>query len=469
MRTLNELAWKYIEPIFSAKKRAWVCSPWISKAYAERLLDLSKNGIEVRIITSDDPYNADTFSYLSQLLPKGSAPALTNFDVHFIKKELVHSKLYVVDNSYAIAGAVNFTYTGLNRQTNNFTIAEGQEVQAIVNDFMRLWIGFRSETVKPTKTALKNVLPIIPYKEAVLPEIQNGGVLELKSAKLTIRPYYLIRYSLMENVHLPWYQHQIVEDKGSVVIDPTNNKVLNNTPSNNNIINELTNVEAVKESAVNFSDEYEIDNHASDVKVDNYNAEQLARNFIKEKNRQEIPYNDRYQGLMHQSYLPSYRAITILSREIKLLPTWDFEYTFKGNVFSRTILASSGKIVASNLHVDGAVCEDCGKSVAKTASKHCHVCGKWVCPTETVVCSSCQKTYHKVHLSKKCSVCNQKLCNQCVLTCPVCKRVYGRDHIVNCQECGIQICSDCIATTGFIFKKKRCPACEAKAMALKKK
>lgn len=156
LRTMNELAWKYVEPIFYAKKSAWVCSPWISKSYAERLYDLSRKGIEVRIITSDDTYNADTYSYLSQL------SQTTNFDTHFIRKEAVHSKIYVVDEKYAVTGAVNFTYTGLNRQTNNFTIAENEEVEPIVKDFMRLWIGFKSENVRPTQMTIKDILPIIP-------------------------------------------------------------------------------------------------------------------------------------------------------------------------------------------------------------------------------------------------------------------------------------------------------------------
>ena len=203
------------------KKRAWVCSPWISKFYAEKLFNLSRQGVEVRVVTSDDVYNADTYSYLSQL------PQTTNFDVHFVKKETVHSKIYVIDDKYAVAGSVNFTYRGLNQQTNNFVIYENQEIEPVANNFKSLWIGFKSENIRPTQSTLENILPIQPYDKAVIPEIINSNVLDVASAKLFVRPYYKIQYSLLENVRLPWYQQTVVEDKGMVIIDASTAEVLN--------------------------------------------------------------------------------------------------------------------------------------------------------------------------------------------------------------------------------------------------
>jgi HKD family nuclease len=525
LRTLNEFAWKYVEPIFNAKKMAWVCSPWISKSYAEKLYDLSRKGVEVRIITSDDEYNADTFSYLSQLLPRDSKTQSTNFDVHFIKKEIVHSKIYVIDENYAVTGAVNFTYSGLIKQTNNFTIAENQEVEAIKNDFMRLWIGFKSENVRPTQSTLKDVLPIIPYEKAVLPEIKNWRILDTTSAKLTINPYYKIQYSLLENVRLPWYQQKVVEDNGTVIIDASNGEVLNCNESENHtksvIIRDLSNISPLKESVLETSEEYEVENREWDVKVDCYKAEKLAINYIMEKNRRNIPYNDRYEGQKYQSYVPSYRAITIRSTDLRLVPTWHFEYAFKDRNFEKTLLASSGEILQSSFHMNGAICEDCGRSITeqrtwqcpncfkllcpseisrcsscqrtihkedlpktrsfkneilcnkclticedcgKAISKReawrCPNCSKWICPSELVVCSSCQRTFHKEHIDKTCSICNQILCAECVTTCPVCKREHGKNHLVNCSDCGLALCSKCIITSGLIMKKSRCPSCD---------
>jgi HKD family nuclease len=465
LRTLNEFAWKYVEPIFYAKKMAWVCSPWISKSYAEKLYDLSRKGVEIRIITSDDKYNSDTYSYLSQLLPKDSRIQSTNFDVHFVKKEAVHSKIYVIDENYAITGAVNFTYNGLNKQTNNFTIAENQEVEPIIKDFMRLWIGFKSENVRPTQSTLKDVLPIVPYENAVLPELKNANILETRSAKLTLNPYYLIRYSLLESVRLPWYQQTVVEDRGIVVIDASNAELLNNqvtNPAADMIIRALSNISPIKETVIDSSEKYDVENREWDVKVDSYKAEALAINYVKEKNRRDIFYNDRREGEKRQSYLPSNRAITILSKDLRLVPTWHFQYAYKNKDFERVLLAS-GKILKTSFNEDGAICEDCGKSISKEEAKQCLNCKKWLCSSEVITCSSCQRWFHKEHINKTCSICNQILCNECVTICPICKREYGKDHSVNCRDCGLTLCSNCIMTSGLILKKSRCPSCYAKS------
>jgi HKD family nuclease len=461
LRTLNELASKYVEPIFRAKKSAWVCSPWISKSYAEKLYDLSRRGVEVRIITSDDTYNADTYSYLSQL------SQTTNFDVHFVKKGAVHSKIYVVDGEYAVTGAVNFTYTGLYKQTNNFTVAENEEVEPIVKDFMRLWIGFKSENVRPTQSTFKNMLPIMPYEKAVLVEIKNANILETLNAKLIINPYYKIQYSLLENVRLPWYQQTVVEDKGLVVIDANSGEVLNYNEStnytSNAVIRELKRTTPLKEAVIDSSEKYDLENREWDIKVDNYKAEELARNYIKERNRKNIPYDDRRQGRKYQPYLPSDRAITILSKDLLLVPTWHFKYVFKDKNFARVILASSGEILASSFHKGGAICEDCDESISAQNASRCPICNKWFCLSEMVACSSCQNTFHKKHLYKTCTICNQILCSDCATVCPICNREYGKNHSVTCRDCGTTLCSNCIITSGMVLKKRRCPNCDVKS------
>lgn len=463
---MNEFAWKYVKRIFYAKKSVWVCSPWISKLYAQKLYDLSRKGVEVRIITSDDEYNAETYSYLSQL------SHTTNFDVHFVKKEVVHSKIYIIDDNYAITGAVNLTYTGLNKQINNFTIYENQEVDEIAKDFMRLWIGYKSEKVEPTQSTMKNILPICPYEKAVTPKIVNPEVLEVSSAKLTINPYYLINYSLLENVKLPWYQQMVVKDKGSVVIDACNSELLNWHSSRDYtsqmIIRDLVQVKPLKETVVDISEKYSLENRERDVKIDGKKAEALARNYIKEINQRDIPYNDRREGKKYQPYVPSNQAITILSNDLLLLPIWSFQYSFKDKTFERTILASSGEELKTSFHKDGAVCEDCGSSITKEDARQCPTCNKWLCPAEGTVCSSCNGWFHKEHIKKTCAICHQPTCDQCIMTCTICKMEYGKDHSVNCRDCGLTLCPNCIVVSGLILKKYRCPSCEEKAQNKKR-
>jgi len=43
--------------VLTAKEKIYVCSPWISKKYAEKLVQLAKSGVEVKIITSEAEEN----------------------------------------------------------------------------------------------------------------------------------------------------------------------------------------------------------------------------------------------------------------------------------------------------------------------------------------------------------------------------------------------------------------------------
>jgi hypothetical protein len=266
----------------------------------------------------------------------------------------------------------------------------------------------------------------------------------------------------LENVRLPWYQQKVVEDKGTVVIDASSSVLLNrNVSVNQPIIKDLNDINPLKVTILNTSEKYEIENHERDIKIDSYKAEQLARNYIQEKNRGNISYTDRNEGQKYQPYLPWQGAITILSKELDLLPIWHFEYTFRDKKFEETLLASSGKILESNFHTHGVICEDCGESMPKSAAIPCSICDRWVCPSETVRCSSCERIFHKVHFDRICSICHEMVCNECLTTCPICKKEYGNDHLVNCHDCGLALCSNCSVTSGLIFKKARCPTCEA--------
>jgi len=227
----------------------------------------------------------------------------------------------------------------------------------------------------------------------------------------------------------------------------------------------LNNIAPLKEAVIDNSEKYDVENREWDVKVDSRKADALTRNDIKEKNRRNIPYNERNQGMKYQPYLPDDRAITILSQDLHLVPTWHFKYTFKDKNFEKIFLASSGGILRSSFHKDGAICEDCGNSISVDKVYQCPNCHEWLCPSETAVCSSCQRVFHKEHLNKTCPICKQILCEDCVTTCPICNREYGIDHSVHCRDCGVVLCSSCVITSGLILKKRRCPSCEMKARA----
>ena len=280
-----------------------------------------------------------------------------------------------MDENYAITGAVNLTFTGLTKQTNNFTIFQGQEVEPIIRDFTRLWIGYRSEEVKETQSTIKDLLPIIPYERAKLVQIKNPQILKTTLAEFIIDPYYKIPYSLLENVRLPWYQQTVVEDKGTIIIDANNGRILNCFESKDTdsrmIIRDLSDIKPLKETVIDHSDKFSLENHEWDIQVDNYKADALATNYIKERNRRNIPYNDKQGGQMYQPYVPYDRAITLISKQLLLLPTWAFNYEYQGKIYEKQLLASSGQILKTSFHTNGAICEDCGASVSDKRAMWC--------------------------------------------------------------------------------------------------
>ena len=224
-------------------------------------------------------------------------------------------------------------------------------------------------------------------------------------------------------------------------------------------IKELKRVVPSKEAVIDFSDKYEFENQQWNVKINNYKSEDLAIDYIKQKNRQNLPYNDKYEGLKYQSYAPSNRAITIRSNDLVLVPTWHFRYAFMGREFERVLLASSGEILKSSFHKGGVVCEECGCRYLRIVHFVVRIVKNGCALLEVVTCSSCKGIFHKKHLSKTCPICNETLCNDCIAFCPICKRTYGKNHSETCRDCGLLLCSACVITSGIIFKKKRCPKC----------
>lgn len=153
MRThVGRGAGAFIEPrLFTAEKLAWICSPWISSAFAQRLVDLAKKGVEVRIITSDLEDNREALKilrdavkpqkdFLGRIKKDWIRPSL---DYLILKSEegqpLVHAKIYVIDESYAVVGSANCTESGFYRNIEYVIVFEGEEVERIMEDYATLW------------------------------------------------------------------------------------------------------------------------------------------------------------------------------------------------------------------------------------------------------------------------------------------------------------------------------------------
>ena len=57
------------------------------------------------------------------------------------RKAFVHSKMYIVDGSYAVVGSANLTKSGLWENIETVTIyRDPEEVEEVKRDYLKIWI-----------------------------------------------------------------------------------------------------------------------------------------------------------------------------------------------------------------------------------------------------------------------------------------------------------------------------------------
>jgi superfamily I DNA/RNA helicase len=125
----------FFNEFMTPRKILRICSPWISKAFAEKFADLSKKNIEIQIITHYEDKNLSNFETV-QFLEKNKS-----HNLQFVAtKELVHLKMFIKDETLAINGSANFTISGLWNQKNRITIfRESNTVKKEIEIFDNLW------------------------------------------------------------------------------------------------------------------------------------------------------------------------------------------------------------------------------------------------------------------------------------------------------------------------------------------
>ena len=133
---------------FAAAKSAYVCSPWISKQYVEKMVLMASKGVDIKIITQDVQYNTDTTDLIrnhafDSLFQSQLATAKRHFHYRIIPKSaagVIHVKQYIIDGNYAVSGSANFRKSGLWKNQESITIYEGMSnAQVVEEQFNRLW------------------------------------------------------------------------------------------------------------------------------------------------------------------------------------------------------------------------------------------------------------------------------------------------------------------------------------------
>lgn len=125
--------------LFNAKKYAYICSPYIDYKYSGAILKMADRGIPIKLVTTD---RQPSGFYASEYFGKYYRDSKNkDLEVLLIGGEgFVHSKLYVIDDSYAVDGSANLTYAGLWNQVNNIHVYDtSEEVQNLKSSFEKIW------------------------------------------------------------------------------------------------------------------------------------------------------------------------------------------------------------------------------------------------------------------------------------------------------------------------------------------
>jgi len=128
---------KILEPLLRrAEKSLDISSPFISSRYARMLVDKSKEGVWVRVLTSmpeggEFKYHLEALEVLKQNLSD-------TLEVRIA--ESLHAKTYIVDGKLAVTGSANLTESGLYKNLEHIEVKmEPKTVEDNVKVFEEMW------------------------------------------------------------------------------------------------------------------------------------------------------------------------------------------------------------------------------------------------------------------------------------------------------------------------------------------
>lgn len=125
-----------------AKKSVYICSPYISEQYAQKLVWIAKRGAIVRVLTSDKIIENDFFigRFFKAAKAEKALNSLRTLVLKHRGNSFEHSKLYIFDDEYAAAGSANLTRPGMWEHYETMSVTEtSEEVQQIKLIFDKAW------------------------------------------------------------------------------------------------------------------------------------------------------------------------------------------------------------------------------------------------------------------------------------------------------------------------------------------
>lgn len=134
-----------VERLFSARTYAFICSPYISQEYAWEIVKLAEKGVLVKVLTSDkvverDFYIRTFFAEVKRQKQGGRLETLKTLVMNHRGQSFEHSKMYVIDDQYAVTGSANLTRPGMWQNGETINIYQiPAEVRAVREAFENAW------------------------------------------------------------------------------------------------------------------------------------------------------------------------------------------------------------------------------------------------------------------------------------------------------------------------------------------
>ncbi|MCW4000067.1 MAG: phospholipase D-like domain-containing protein [Candidatus Bathyarchaeota archaeon] len=356
-------------PLFEkAQDSVWVVSPWLSKQYAEFLVQLSRRGLEVRLITSKVDTNLQALDVLRTAQNPNLHFLILENDKASSKAVFVHAKIYLFDKKFGVSGSANLTYSGLHTNVESLNQSETEnEFQQLETDFMRLWLKYEKSSVSTEELSsnnrffIKNGLPLA--HSLIQTKSPNRG-------RLVYCPYYFFEYIFRGSVRSP---PLFFEDKGFLVMDAMSRQIV----EDNLLAQEIDRTQEL-DYTLDTEDKYDIE--MCQPKISNYReANEIALDFIIKKNT--ITYQQHYgQRAYDRLYVPRRYDISFLKGKLVQVPFW-YITAFEPDRYwhEKTIFASSG-----NVWKDLLLCPTCNTKTKANKLFYCDGCHK-------IVCSACGK------------------------------------------------------------------------------
>lgn len=341
-------------------------------------MNLSKKGIEVRLITSKVDYNIKSL----ELLKACENPSLLYLvlDKENEKTVFIHAKIYLIDQKYAVSGSANLTFSGFNTNVESLSIAETElEVQQIERDFMNLWLKYERQSIskehlsKGTAYSVSHALPL----NVKLPDGQ-------KNAKLTYHPYYFFEYIFRGSVRNP---PLLFEDRGTLAIDGRTRQITLDPL----LLTEINNRQPI-DYVLHTQNQYNLE-IISPIITSYKEAHELALDYVIRKNTTE--YYQEYGARSYKRlYVPRKYEITFLKNNTINVPVWHYVARFTdGLKHSRTIFGASGAIWTDNVF-----CPVCQRIISVSELVPCSMCG-------SVTCKTCVQEVGLIFKKKFCPKC----------------------------------------------------------------